>query len=246
MIERAIHTAQTESTTFIVMMKRALKHRNFVAFLCLFTSIITTVSIMIASIPYIVRFILNEEAIVESYLLLGFIVTGLISVPIWAKITQKLGDFKKIFIIATILTVFLTIPFYFVNSLIFAIVGIALIGIGMVGISVLVFPIFGDLLDEATVRNGTRQESFYVGIRALFAKVSIIIQAVTFGLIHIFMGFEPGLATQSPRAIIGLRIQLTIIPIILLLIGVAIFWKFYDLTPEKKEGIKKKLKELDL
>lgn len=60
------------------------------------------------------------------------------------------------------------------------------------------------------------------------------------------MGFEPGLATQSPRAIIGPQIQVTIIPIILLIIGVAIFWKFYDLTPEKKEVIKKKLKELDL
>jgi len=247
MIERALHIdAQNESDSFIKMMKRAFKHRNLVAYLCLFTLILSAVSLMIASIPYIVRFLLNEEAIVESYLLLGFIITGLISVPIWAKITKKLGDFKKTFIIATLLTVFLTIPFYFVNSLVFAIVSIALIGIGMIGISVMIIPIFGDLLDEATVRNGIRQEGFYVGFRTIFARISIIIQAVTFALIHLLMGFEPGSDTQSSRAIIGLRIQVTIIPIILLLIGVAIFWKFYDLTPEKKEGIKKKLKELDL
>ena len=117
MIERALHIdAQNESDSFIKMMKRAFKHRNLVAYLCLFTLILSAVSLMIASIPYIVRFLLNEEAIVESYLLLGFIITGLISVPIWAKITKKLGDFKKTFIIATLLTVFLTIPFYFVNS----------------------------------------------------------------------------------------------------------------------------------
>ena len=247
MIERALHIdAQNESDSFIKMMKKALKHRNFVAYLGLFTMILTSVSLMIASMPYLVRFILNEEAIVESYLLLGFIITGLISVPIWAKITQKLGDFKKTLIIATLLTVFLTIPFYFVNSLIFAIIVIAIIGIGIVGISVMILPIFGDLLDEATVRNGRRQEGFYVGFRTIFARISIIIQAVTFALIHLLTGFEPGSATQSPRAIIGIRIQLTIIPVILLIIGVAIFWKFYDLTPEKKEGIKKQLKELDL
>ena len=247
MIERALHiNTQNESVSFIKMMKEALKHRNFVAYLCIFTSIISSVLLMTASMPYLVRFILNEDAIVESYLLLGFIVTGLISVPIWAKIAQKLGDFKKTIIIATLLTVFLTIPFYFVNNLLFAIVSIALIGVGLVGISVMLLPIFGDILDEATVRNGTKQEGFYVGFRTIFARISIIVQAVTFALIHLLMGFEPGSTTQSPRAILGLRIQVSIIPIILLLIGLAIFWRFYDLTPEKKEGIKKQLKELDL
>ena len=105
---------------------------------------------------------------------------------------------------------------------------------------------FGDVIDEATIRNGTRQESFYVGFRGLFARIAIIIQAVSFGLIHIFMGFEPGSSTQSPRAIVGLRIQLVIIPMLIMTIGIILFWKFYDLTPEKKEQIKQQLKQLNL
>jgi len=101
-------------------------------------------------------------------------------------------------------------------------------------------------VDEAAVRNGVRQEGFYMGVRTFFGRIALIIQAVTFALIHILTGFEPGAATQSDTAIFGLRLQVAVIPMILMLIGVLLFWKLYDLTPEKKVEIKARLKELDL
>ena len=172
--------------------------------------------------------------------------TGLISVPLWAMLAKKLGDFKKVLIIGTLLTMLFTIPLLFITTILSAILATALLGVGIIGMSVMIFPMFGDVIDEATIRNGARQESFYVGLRSLFARVAIIIQAVSFGLIHIFMGFEPGSSTQSPRAILGLRIQVAIIPMIIMTVGIILFWKFYDLTPERKEQIQAKLKELNL
>ena len=247
MIDRILSIdTRKEVAKFSDMIKIAFKHRNLLAYLCISTAIQAMLIIMTASIPYLVRFILNEKAIVESYLLLGFIVSGLLSVPLWVIIAKKLGDFKKVLILGSLLTILFSIPLFFVNSLLFAIVATALLGVGIIGINVIIFPLFGDVIDEATLRNGTRQESFYVGIRALFAKVAIIIQAVTFGLIHIFMGFEPGTTTQSSRAILGLRIQLALIPMIIMIIGIILFWKFYDITPERKEQIQAKLKELNL
>jgi len=247
MIDRILSVdTRKEVAKFSDMIKIAFKHRNLLAYLCIFTAISAMLIIMTASIPYLVRFILNEKAIVESYLFLGFIVTGLLSVPLWVKIAKKLGDFKKVLILGSLLTILFTIPLFFVNSLLFAIVATALLGVGIIGINVIIFPLFGDVIDEATARNGTRQESFYVGSRALFANVAIIIQAVTFRLIHIFMGFEPGSSTQSPRAVLGLRIQVAIIPMIIMIIGIILFWKFYDLTPEKKEQIKQQLKQKNL
>ena len=247
MIDRILSLdTRKEVAKFSDMIKIAFKHRNLVAYLCISTAIQTMLFIMTASIPYLVRFILNEKAIVESYLLLGFIVTGLFSVPLWVIIAKKLGDFKKVLILGSLLTIIFSIPLLFVDSLLFAIVATALLGVGIIGINVIIFPLFGDVIDEATARNGIRQESFYVGIRALFAKVAIIIQAVTFGLIHIFMGFEPGSTTQSSSAILGLRIQVAVIPMIIMIIGVSLFWKFYDLTPERKEQIQAKLKKLNI
>ena len=247
MIDRILNIdTRKEVGKFTDMIKIAFKHKNLLAYLCISTAINAMLIIMTASIPYLVRFVLNEKAIVESYLFLGFIVSGLLSLPLWLKITRKLGDFKKVIMLGSLLTILFTIPLLFIDSLLFAILATALLGVGIIGINVIIFPLFGDVIDEATVNNGTRQESFYVGIRSLFAKVAIIIQAVTFGLIHIFMGFEPGSDTQSPRAILGIRIQVAIIPMILMIIGMILFWKFYDLTPERKEQIQAKLKELNL
>jgi len=247
MIDRILNVdTRKEVANFTDMIKIAFKHKNLIAYLCIFTAINTMLVIMTASIPYLVRFILNEEAIVESYLLLGFIVTGLLSVPLWGIIAKKLGDFKKVLILGSLLTILFTIPLLFINSLLSAIIATALLGVGIIGINVMIFPLFGDVIDEATVKNGTRQESFYVGFRGLFARVSIIIQAVSFGLIHIFMGFEPGSTTQSSSAILGLRIQLAIIPMIIMIIGTILFWKYFDLTPERKEQIQAKLKDLNL
>ena len=247
MIDRILNIdTRKEVGKFTDMIKIAFKHKNLLAYLCISTAINAMLMIMTASIPYLVRFVLNEKAIVESYLFLGFIVSGLLSLPLWLKITRKLGDFKKVIMLGSLLTILFTIPLLFIDSLLFAILATALLGVGIIGINVIIFPLFGDVIDEATVNNGTRQESFYVGIRSLFAKVAIIIQAVTFGLIHIFMGFEPGSDTQSPRAILGIRIQVAIIPMILMIIGMILFWKFYDLTPERKEQIQAKLKELNL
>ncbi len=247
MIDRILSIdTKKEAAKFSEMIKIALKHRNFIAYLCIFTAIQAMVLIMTASIPYLVRFVLNEEAIVESYLLGGFILSGFLSVPLWLFIAKKLGDFKKVLILGSLLTILFTIPLLFINSLVFAIIATALLGVGIIGINMIIFPMFGDIIDEATIKNKTRQESFYVGFRSLFGGVAVIIQAVSFGLIHIFMGFEPGSATQSPRAIFGLLIQVAIIPMIIMIIGLTLFWKFYDLTPEKKEQIQSKLKDLNL
>ena len=247
MIDRILSiNTRKEAAKFSEMIKMAFKDRNLLAYLCIFTAIQSMVLIMTASIPYLVRFLLNEKAIVESYLLLGFISTGILSVPLWLIVAKKLGDFKKVLILGSLLTILFTIPLLFINSLLSAILATALLGVGMIGVNMILFPMFGDVIDEATIRNRTRQESFYVGFRSLFGGVAVFIQAISFGLIHIFMGFEPGSTTQSSRAILGLRIQVAIIPMIIMIIGITLFWKYYDLTPERKEQIQAKLKELNL
>ena len=107
-------------------------------------------------------------------------------------------------------------------------------------------PVLGDVVDEAALKNNTRQEGIYMGVRTFFGRIAIIIQALTFAIIHISTGFEPGSPTQSPLAILGLRFQVALVPMILILIEILLFWKLYDITPEKKVEIRKKLAELNL
>ena len=247
MIDRAFRVdAQKEQRGFFKMMKVALKQKSFVAYLCIFTFYQAMVLLMFGSIPYVVRFILKEDAIVEAYIFLGYIVTGLISIPFWSKLAQKKGDFKKSFIIGALLLVISIIPLIFVDTLIAVIIAVAVLGIGGIGFWVMMLPVLSDVIDEAAVRNGIRQDGFYMGVRTFFGRIALIIQVVTFAIIHIYTGFEPGSETQSATAVFGLRLQVAVVPMILMLIGTLLFWRLYDITPEKKIQIKAKLKELDL
>lgn len=57
------------------------------------------------------------------------------------------------------------------------------------------------------------------------------------------------LKARSPTpelALLGIRIHSAIVPAILILITILIFWKYYDLTPDKVATNKAKLKELGL
>jgi Na+/melibiose symporter-like transporter len=78
-------------------------------------------------------------------------------------------------------------------------------------------------------------------------RLSYISQAIIFTTVHIATGFNPipG-APQSDLALWGIRVHLALIPIIIILIGGIVFWKFCDLEPQKVESIRVKLKELQL
>ncbi|MBD3256337.1 MAG: MFS transporter [Candidatus Lokiarchaeota archaeon] len=235
---------KAEKGSFMEVLKVAVKQRSFIGLLILIMLYQTTVSLLLGSIPYLVRFILNEEAIVESYILLGYIGAGLISVPIWGKIAMREGNNKRVFMIGGLIFGIGTIPFLFLNSVIFAILVAITLGFGMIGYWLCLNPIISDVIDEAIAKSGIRQEGLYMGVRTFFGRIAIMLQAIIFALVHILTGFTPGSATQTPLAIFGLRIQMGLIPPIVMTIGVLVFWKLYDLTPEKKVIIREKIKEL--
>jgi GPH family glycoside/pentoside/hexuronide:cation symporter len=246
MIERYFEVHEkAESIKFTKVLKIAITQKNFLGLLIVYMFYQTTVSLLLGSVPYLVRFILEEEAIIETYILLGYIVAGLISVPIWGKIALKTGN-KKVFIMGGTIWALASIPFLFINTVPAAIIVAAFLGIGMIGFWLMLNPIISDVIDEAISESGIRQEGLYMGVRTFFGRIAIMLQAIIFALVHIFTGFEPGSATQTPLAIFGLRLQMGLIPAIIMMIGIVIFWKLYDLTPEKKALIKKKLEDLKI
>ena len=66
------------------------------------------------------------------------------------------------------------------------------------------------------------------------------------------MGGAPSLKELKARsptpelALFGIRIHAAIVPAILILVTILIFWKFYELTPDRVAANKSKLQELGL
>ncbi len=235
-----------EGESFFKSLKIAFQQKSFIVFLIMYSLFISLTLCVQASVPYIVRFILKKPASIQIYLQLALLVGALISIPLWIKLAHRKNNNKKILLIAGVILIAFTLPFTFIDNL-FGLVFILLFwGIGLGGYWVMLPPVMGDVIDESTVTLKRHEEGIYYGVRQFFARLAIIIQSITFATIHTLTGFEEGATKQSANAIWGIHIQFGLAPAIFMLIGTIIFWKWYDLTPDKIEFNRVKLKELSL
>jgi Na+/melibiose symporter-like transporter len=108
------------------------------------------------------------------------------------------------------------------------------------------FPIFGDVIDEVSLLDKKRQEGVYQGVFVFFDRIGIILQPIIFTIVHIMTRFDPEANNQTFIAQQGILAAMLWIPGLIMLVALLIFWKFYDLTPNKTENNKNKLKEINL
>ena len=246
-VERFIESYEKrEKESFFKILKGILSQKNYLVFLCLYILYQAMIQIMQASVFYHTTFILNAEEEIVTFILLMFFIGGLISVPLWVKYTKKTQDNRKTWILsATIMAVFSGV-LTFMTNLVGDMIVIFLYGLGFGGFWVMITPVYCDVIDESVVRGGVRRESTYSGLRQFFLNLARVIQALTLALVHEFTGYVEGATTQSPLALFGIQLHFGLIPAIYIGIGVLIFWKFYDITPDKVRFNKKKLAELKL
>ncbi len=82
-------------------------------------------------------------------------------------------------------------------------------------------------------------------MNGVIRSLSTGIQVIILLLITIAFGYDPTLGTgNTDFAKFGLLFQITGVLSILCLVTGIIFWKLFDITPEKTESIKEKLLEL--
>jgi Na+/melibiose symporter-like transporter len=200
-----------------------------------------------AAFPYAVKYIFNAPAITIALISLLYIAGAVVSMPVWTKLGNKLNNNRKAFLITCVFLIGSQIFLLFVSDLLFASISAFIFGFCLAGFwTTLTMPINADVLDEIAVLTGERNESIYMGIRGFFVSFSIVAQSIMFTIIHKTTGFVENAEIQSELAQWGVRFTLALIPLICTFLTLLIFWKIYDLTPERVDSIKTRLKELKL
>ena len=235
-----------ESKSFIKTLRDSLGQRSFVIYLIIYCSFNVLIFCIQASVPYVVRFVLGKEATAQLVIQVGFLLGALISIPFWLKYMHSANNNKKVYYIAALLLALFSLPLSFFADLYILFFLVFLWGIALGGLWNMERPVISDIIDEAVARTGKRKEGIYASIAMFFNRIAIIIQVLIFAIIHSLTGFVEGAATQSPEAIWGIQLHFGLIPMVFILIATIIFWKYYDLTPQKIEEIQAKLKEQGL
>lgn len=248
MIDRTFHLDESKENREPYMRKLlfGLKQKNFIAYLFAYLAQTTVMALMLASVPYWLQYVLGvEDPFAETTLLLAFLIAAVASSPLWVRVARKYGN-KVGYMCGTGGTASFLLLTMFITEFAFTYIGMALIGFSMGATWTLIYACFSDVIDEIVVKTGKRDEGIYYGFRTFFGRLSIVIQAVTFGLIHTLTHFDPTSLTQSAEAQWGISFGMFAVPALFYFIGFIFMWRVYDLKPDRVKEIKNKLVELNL
>jgi Na+/melibiose symporter-like transporter len=232
--------------SFLTELKLAFKQKSFAAFIVVYMMYQVMIVSMTASIPYVVRFILKMPASATTLMMAFLLIGVIVSTPFWIKYAQKTNDNRKVMLISAILLGVFLIPMIFNRNYNFILINLVIWGIALGGYWAMIFPVMSDVIDESVVRHGERKEGTLTGIQQFFGRLGIIIQAMSFALAHSLTGFVEGAETQSESALWGIHVHLAVVPMVCILFGALVFWKYYDLKPDKISENQLKIKQLKL
>jgi GPH family glycoside/pentoside/hexuronide:cation symporter len=244
-----------KSKSFFKTAKMALKDRILMSKILMLFGFQVGVVMLQTSAFYIVTYLLDEEANAITYLLGAMLLGAIISVPFWLIIANKINNNKKLTIITASIMLIVFIPMIFITGMIAWIIVLFIFGIALGGQWFCDPPTMADVLDDIAVRTRKREQAIYLGYQVFFIKLGQTTIAITIAIVHVLTGFVGGapslkeLRAKSPTpdlALFGIRIHAAIVPAIILFITILIFWKFYNLTPDKITANRAKLLELAL
>lgn len=112
-------------------------------------------------------------------------------------------------------------------------------GYGMLNVIMTIF--LSDSVDYGEYKNGSREESVIFSMQTFTVKLASGLAVFVAGYVIKWINLDVSASTQSASTIIGLRMWMTIPSIILLIIGIFVYRKFYILDENKMAEITEKI-----
>ena len=233
-----------------------VKQKSFMALYASYVAFLTATTIMTGMVAYLTTFILKSNDPDVMVVFFAFFLLGaLISIPVWLKLLKKMNNNKKVYLIGSFILCGLIVPLAFFQTEIDLMIIMFFVGFGNGCVWTIGMPVlFSNAQDDFVVRTGKNQKGILVGTWAVLSLVTAFIDEALITLVFTLTGFKAGIPDYATLAatpgvdvelvLLGIRLLLGIIPMLVLLVGTLIFWKFYPLTQEKVLENKAKLLEL--
>lgn len=100
----------------------------------------------------------------------------------------------------------------------------------------------GDVCDLDDFQTGERREGIYGAINQFLTKLMIVLSTALSGVLLSFSGIVAGAASQTPEAVWWLRIEFSILPFLVVLLGSIAFY-FYPLSDARAHEVRLELKK---
>jgi len=169
--------------------------------------------------------VLEMPQYASTYLIVLF-VTGLACIPLFVRISSRIGKHSTLFI-AVMTTAVGTISLFFLppQSIWLTLVVFIFVGVSTGAKEFLMRSMMADVIDQDRVVTGVDRSALYFSMLTLTAKIGL---AASVGIIYPMLdavGFDPG-AVNDQSTLTGVRMVAASSPTILLFLAAALVWRF--------------------
>lgn len=218
--------ASIEKINFVEAVVYTFQNRAFRIYVTGSFLIQVVVALLPASVPFFTKYVIGDpDPLLQSLLLGTIFVVAIPAVYLWAAVIGRIGARHAMLATLAVFVIGL-LPFSLTDSLAFSVGAAAIIGVAVAGIMVLLDVLLAEVIDIDAARTGVRREGMYLGINGFIVRWAVSIQALIFGLVLPWSGYQEGAAVQPASVAGGIRLMISGIPIVVLVLAFVVFW-FY-------------------
>lgn len=227
MLERRGEVVSEVPMRWTEQLRYTFANRAFVPYVLGSLFVQTAIAVILAAIPFYVRFSLHA-AEGESSILLGVIfVVAIPAILLWSRVVQVTSPRTAVLWAVAVFGV-AVLGYLVPGSVLGAtLVGVA-VGVGVGGLLQLLEVVLAQIIDDDAVRTGHRREGVYFGVNGFVVRGSVVLQAIVAAWVLNASGFDAALGDSQPDAVDGgIRIMLAVVPMAF----TALAWVCFFLYP---------------
>ncbi len=162
-----------------------------------------------------------------SLFLLTYFVAGLVSVPIWLRLSYRFSKHRAF--AAAMLYMAAALPFVFLlgpdDHYLVVFAAYVIYGLGYGAAPVLLRSMVADVTDDDALKSGMQRTGLFYSLLALTNKLGFALAVgIAYPLLDV-VGFDPELV-NGPDAILGLKLIYVVVPLICFVVAALAMWHF--------------------
>jgi GPH family glycoside/pentoside/hexuronide:cation symporter len=230
MIERRAPDAASTSTAVEMRWRDQLaytfRNRAFVPYVLGSLLAQTAIAVMLAAVPFYVRYSLRADEGEGSLLLGAIFVTAIPSIVLWSAVVRRTSPRTALLWSVAVLGIAVLGYVFPSNVAGAALVGVAA-GVGVGGLLQLLEVMLAQIIDADAARTGHRREGAYFGVNGFVVRGSVVLQAIVAAWVLTASGYDARLEDAQPEAVDGgIRLMLAVIPFGFTALAWLCFWLY--------------------
>lgn len=253
--------SQDEPLPLREALRATMANRDFVFFLGANLMIQFLFLALTSTVPFYTKYALKIQGDLEItglgmtlepglqnsvFLGMAFIV-ALPAMPLWNRLTQRIGSWKALRI-ATLSTAVTLLSFFWARDFYTGLICVTAFGVSLAGLLMLTDLLIADLVDADELKTNCRREGLYFGMNGLVIRLAFTIQGIITAIVLTSTGYvapSDGILypSQPQAAIAGIRWMLAGIPAVAMLLAFVLLGR-YRLRGEQLTAVQTEVKRL--